>query len=160
MIIQVNRDSKCICTCQIFKDTMYVCIYIYICMYVYIYIYIYIHVCIYIYILVPIFPGGSDGKVSVYNAGDPGLIPGSEGSPGKGNGNPLQYSGLESPMDRGAWWAIVHGVSKSSTQLNDFTMLCYILIYIMKNFSGAQVCIQIQRLWFCNENEHPEIRKK
>ena len=67
----------------------------------YVYVYIYTYTCI--YILVPIFPGGSDGKASAYNAGDPGLIPGLEGSPGKGNGNPLQYSCLESPMDRGAW---------------------------------------------------------
>ena len=49
------------------------------------------------------FPGGSDGKASVYNAGDLGLIPGWERSPVEGNGNPLQYSCLENPMDRGAW---------------------------------------------------------
>ena len=48
------------------------------------------------------FPGGSDGKVSAYNVGDPGLIPGLGRSPGEGNGNPLQYSHLENPMDRGA----------------------------------------------------------
>ena len=47
--------------------------------------------------------GGSDGKASVYNAGDPGSIPGSGRSSGEGNGNPLQYSCLENPMDRGAW---------------------------------------------------------
>ena len=47
--------------------------------------------------------GGSDGKASVYNAGDPGSIPGSGRSPGEGNGNPLQYYCLENPMDRGAW---------------------------------------------------------
>ena len=46
------------------------------------------------------FPGGSDGKVSVYNAGDPGSIPGSRRSPGEGNGNPLQYYCLENPMCR------------------------------------------------------------
>ena len=51
----------------------------------------------------PDFPGGSDGKASVYNAGDPGSIPGSGRSPGEGNGNPLQYSCLENPVDRGAW---------------------------------------------------------
>ena len=50
-------------------------------------------------------------KVSVYNAGDPGSIPGSGRSPGEGNGNLLQYSCLENPMDRGAWWATVHGVT-------------------------------------------------
>ena len=49
------------------------------------------------------FPDGSDGKASVYNAGDLGLIPGSGRSPGEGNGNPLQYYCLENPMDRGAW---------------------------------------------------------
>ena len=59
------------------------------------------------------------GKESAYGAGDPGLIPGWERSPGEGNGNPLQYSCLGNPMDRGAWWAIVHGVIKSRTQLSD-----------------------------------------
>ena len=49
------------------------------------------------------FPGGSEGKVSACNAGDLGLIPGSGRSPGEGNGNPLQYSCLENPMDREAW---------------------------------------------------------
>ena len=48
------------------------------------------------------FPGGSDGKASVYNAGDLGSIPGSGRFPGEGNGNPLQYSCLENPMDGGA----------------------------------------------------------
>ena len=67
------------------------------------------------------FPGGSDGKASAYSAGDLGLIPGSGRSPGEGNGNPLQYSCLENPMDGGAWLATVHGVAKSQTRLNDFT---------------------------------------
>ena len=49
------------------------------------------------------FPGGSEGKVSAYNVGDPGSIPGWGRSPGEGNGNPLQYSSLENPMDGGAW---------------------------------------------------------
>ena len=61
------------------------------------------------------FPGVSDGKESTCNAGDLGLIPELERSPGEGNGNPLQYSCLENPMDRGAWWAAVHGVTKSQT---------------------------------------------
>ena len=51
------------------------------------------------------FPGDSDGKESACNAGDPGLVPGLGRSPGEGNGNPLQYSCLENPMDRGAWQA-------------------------------------------------------
>ena len=59
------------------------------------------------------FPGGSDGKESTYNAGDLGLIPGSGRSPGEGISYPLQYSCLENSMDKGAWWATVHGVAKS-----------------------------------------------
>ena len=55
------------------------------------------------------FPGGSEVKASASNAGDLGSIPGSGRSPGEGNGNPLQYSGLENPMDGRAWWATVHG---------------------------------------------------
>ena len=56
------------------------------------------------------------------NAGDlrdAGSIPGSGRSPGEGHGNPLQYSCLENPMDRGAWWATAHGVAKSQTRLSD-----------------------------------------
>ena len=58
------------------------------------------------------FPGDSDSKKSVCNAGDLGLIAGLGRSPGEWNGYPLQYSGLENFMDRGAWWAIVHGVAR------------------------------------------------
>ena len=65
------------------------------------------------------FPGGSDGKESAHNAGDLGSISGSGRSPGEGNGNPLQYSCLENPMDRGAWRATVHEVAKSRTRLSD-----------------------------------------
>ena len=59
------------------------------------------------------FPGGSNGKESACSAGDLGLIPGFGRSPGEGNGNPLQYSYLENPMDTGAWQATVHGVTGS-----------------------------------------------
>ena len=58
------------------------------------------------------FPGGSDGKESTCNAGKPGSIPGWGRSPGEGNGNAIYYSCLENSMDRGAWWATVHGVTK------------------------------------------------
>ena len=68
------------------------------------------------------FPGGSDGKASAYNAGDLGSIPGSGRSSREGNGYPLQYSCLENPMDRGAWWATVDGVAKSRRRLSDFTL--------------------------------------
>ena len=73
--------------------------------------------------------GGSDGKESTCNAedvGDMGSIPASGRSPGVGHGNPLQYSCLENPMDRGAWQATVHGVAKSRTWLSDFTSLQHI----------------------------------
>ena len=65
------------------------------------------------------FRGGSDSKASVYDAGDPDSIPGLGRYLGEGNGNPLQYSCWENPMDGGAWWATVHGVAK--TWLSDFT---------------------------------------
>ena len=58
------------------------------------------------------FPGGSDSKESAYNAGDLSSVPGLGRSPGKGNGNPLQYSCLENFKDRGLWQATVHGVTR------------------------------------------------
>ena len=88
-------------------------------------------VCVYIYIYRERerererggFPGGSDGKESVYNAGDLGLTPESGRSPGEGNGNPFPYSCLKNSMDREAWWATVYGAAKSRTQLSDFHSL-------------------------------------
>ena len=65
------------------------------------------------------FPCGSDGKESACNAGILGLIPGLGRSPGEGNGKLLQYSCLENFMDRGAWWATIHWIIKSQTQLSD-----------------------------------------
>ena len=65
-----------------------------------------------------LFPGGSDSKASAYNVGDLGSIPGLGRSPGEGNGTPLQYSCLKNPMDRGAWYATVCGVTKSQTSLH------------------------------------------
>ena len=70
------------------------------------YIYTYTHIRL---------PSSSDSKEFALNVGDPGSIPGSGRFSGEGNGNPLQYSCLENPIDRGAWWPIVHGVSKSWT---------------------------------------------
>ena len=61
------------------------------------------------------FLAGSDGKASAHNVGDLGSLPGLGKSPREGNGNPLQYSYLENSMDGGAWWATVHGVTKSQT---------------------------------------------
>ena len=64
-------------------------------------------------------PGGSDGKESACNVGDLGLNPGLGRSPGGRHGNPLQYSCLENPMDRGVWWATVHRVAESPTRLSN-----------------------------------------
>ena len=76
------------------------------------------HFCLYIHLFKG-FCSGSDGKESACNVGDLGLIPGLGRSPGEGNSYPFQYSGLENSMDRGAWQAIVHGVTKSQTRLSD-----------------------------------------
>ena len=69
------------------------------------------------------FPSNSDIKESACSAGDPGLIPVLGRSPGKGNGNTLQYFCLENSMHRGTWQAVVHGVVKSWTLLNDWQLL-------------------------------------
>ena len=79
---------------------------------IYIYIYIYTHTHTYVY---SSFPGGPVGKESACMAGDTSSTSGWGGSPGDGNGNPFQYSSLEHAMNRGAWWALVHGVIKSWT---------------------------------------------
>ena len=80
--------------------------------------------------------------MSACNAGDLGSIPGSERSPGEGNGNPLQYSCLENPMDGGAWWATVHGVTKIRTRLRDFTFKWYLgrwfMIYSKAGFTDLE----------------------
>ena len=88
------------------------------------------------------FPCSSDGKASAYNAGDQGSIPGLGRSSGEGNGNPLQYSCLQNPMDRGAWKPTVHAVAKSWTWLNGFSSLHFIesqccfegLVIYMRNY--------------------------
>ena len=110
-------------------------------------------------------PGGSEVKASTCNAGDLGLIPGSGRSPGEGNGNPLQYSCLENPMDGGACRATVHGVAKSRTRLTDFTFtfqvfLEFLLLHssplswkghlfwllVLRGLIGLQRTIQLQLL--------------
>ena len=71
------------------------------------------------YVISYAFPCSSVGKESACSAEDPGSIPELGRSPGGGNGNPLQYPCLENLMDRGAWWAAVHGVAKSQAQLSN-----------------------------------------
>ena len=70
-----------------------------------------------------VFPGGSNSKESACSVGDPGLIPGYGQSPGEGNGNPLQYSYQETPMERGAWWATVHRVAESGVTKHAHALL-------------------------------------
>ena len=65
------------------------------------------------------FPGGSVGKETACNEGNPRSTPGLGRPPRKGKAYPLQYSGLKNSTDRGAWWATVHGVAKSQTRLNN-----------------------------------------
>ena len=84
------------------------------------------------------FPGSSVGKESACSAGDPGSIPGSGRSPGEGYGNPLQYSCLENPMDRGAWWATQSMGSQEldkTLQLNHhhipWKSICYVLMVVI-----------------------------
>ena len=94
-------------------------------------------------------PCSSDGKESVCSAGDPGSIPGSERSSGEGNGNPLQCSWLENPMDRGPWQTTVHVVTKSQTQLSDqystkerswkILPLCFVCSFLFHFFQGKDV---------------------
>ena len=75
------------------------------------------------------FPGGADGKESTYSAGDLGSIPGSERSLGGGHSNPLQYSCLKNPTDRGAWRATVHGVAKSWMDMTEWAWTNLIVMY-------------------------------
>ena len=93
-------------------------------------------------------PGGSEVKASACNAGDLGSIPGSGRSPGEGNGNLLQYSCLENPMDGGAWWATVHGVAKSQTRLSNFTSLHFTLTFLFYRAAlVAQNLPAMQETW-------------
>ena len=104
-------------------------------------------------------------KVSAYDAGDPGLIPGSGRSPGEGNGNPLQYSCLENPRSREAWWAAIYEVAQSRTQLSDFTFIFHfhalekemathssVLAWRIPGMGSLVGC----RLWGCTESNTTE----
>ena len=83
-------------------------------------------------------PGGSEVKVSACNVGDLSSIPGLGRSPGEGNGKTLQYSSPENPMDRGAWWATVHGVAKSWTWLS-WTLSLSITVALQNNQSSLRL---------------------
>ena len=81
---------------------------------------------------VMVFPQSSIGKESACNAGDPGSVPRLGRFPGVGHGNPLQYSCLENSMDRGGWWATVHGVTKSLAQMSELIHTQQVMFKILQ----------------------------
>ena len=94
------------------------------------------------------FPSGSEGKAAACNEGDPGSIPGSGRSPGEGNGNPLQFSCLENPMEGGAWQATVHGVAKGQTRLSDkLLLLCCLLEMYFKHKGTGGLKVKAQKAY-------------
>ena len=107
------------------------------------------------------YSGGSETKASDRNVGDLGLIPGSGRSTGEGNGNPLHYSWLENPMDRGAWWATVHGVAKSRARLSNFTftfivtLQCCVRIYSSAKWISCRDTCVASLLDFAPSPPHP-----
>ena len=99
------------------------------------------------------FPGGSDGKEFACNAGDLGSVSGSGRSPGEGNDNPLQYSSQENPMDRGAWRATVHGVSKGWLSNQHF----HFFLHLFKSLQMAWLpCVQ--SVVFCCIHVSPSLQ--
>ena len=92
------------------------------------------------------FPGGSDGKESACNTGDPSLIHGSGRSPEEGNGNSFNYSCLENPMDRGVQRATVQGIAKSQTRLSDLT-LSHTFSFCFTDYTKAFDCVDHNKLW-------------
>ena len=93
----------------------------------------------------------SEGKASACNEGDPRSIPGLGRSPGEGNGSPLQYSCLENPVDRGAWWTTVHGVEKSWTRLSDFS-------FSLSFFLQIYLHTELPR-WLCGKESTCQCRR-
>ena len=115
--------------------------------------------CYLLQIIVLCFPGGSDSKEYMCNAGDLGLIPGLGRVPGGGRGNPLQYSFLENPMDRGGWWATVHGLSKSEhdqgTQHSThvFSPRCFLLWDSwLSSYGTSMLLLNPQRLYHLHDH--------
>ena len=98
------------------------------------------HICVYIYTCIRGFPGCSDGKESAWNAGDLDSIPGLGWSPGKEKGYPLQYSCLESSMDRGAWRVMVRGIAESDTTEQLKQICVYVCVYV---YVWMYICICI-----------------
>ena len=136
-VIFLHEVCVCVCVC--------ICVHMYVCVYVYVYIHtsqmcVCICVCVCVCVCVCMyFPGVPRDwtwhhmlalRANARGVRDSGSIPGLGRFPGGGNGNPLQYSCWESPIDRGAWWATVHSIAKSWTLLKWLSMHAYICIYI------------------------------
>ena len=101
------------------------------------------------------FPNDSPGKESTCNAGDLGLIPGSGRSPGEGNGNPLQNSCLENPMNRGAQQAIVHGVTESNVTEQLSTQYLFLSLMSLRLTSDLGCGSRQTSVSYCLESRSP-----
>ena len=103
------------------------------------------------------FPGGSEVKASASNAGDPGSFPGSGRYPGEGNGNPLQYSCLENPMDGGAWRATVHGSQRvghdCATSLHFHSQVCHSFASKEQTYFNFMAAITVPSGFGAQDNE-------
>ena len=99
--------------------------------------------------VIRVFPDSSVVKNLLANAGDAGSIPGLGRSSGKGNGNPLQYSCLENPMYRGAWWAMVQGVTKSLIYLSDWAYTLAMVIRIVRFYHTSHCIENVLSICFC-----------
>ena len=96
---------------------------------------------VYVYVALPWWPRGQESTCNAGDAGDSGSIPGSGRSPEGGHGNPLQYSCLENAMDRGVWWATVHGVAKSRTHLKQLSLQAHVYVWLI-HFAGQHKLTQ------------------
>ena len=103
------------------------------------------------------FPGSSEVKASACNTGELGLIPRLGRSPGEGKSNPLQYSCLENPIDRGAWWAILHRVAKSWTRLSDFTFTVQGTLKSLIQHHSSKASILRCSAFFTVQLSHPYV---
>ena len=104
------------------------------------------------------FPGGLEVKASACNSGDLGLIPGLGRYHGEGNGNPFQYSCLESPMDGGVWWTAVHGVTRIRHDLATTPPPPLLLFFLFNGISVFSIFCVLFRNIFTEMYNHHEVK--